>query len=68
MGIDLGIDIYLGFDINLGLDIYLEMDIIFGLDIYLGMAIDLDGHRFGIGQWLGNEYWFVIGHIVGAGH
>jgi hypothetical protein len=32
------------------LDIYLEMDIIFGLDIYLGMAIDLDGHIFGIGQ------------------
>jgi hypothetical protein len=28
----------------------LEMDIIFGLDIYLGMAIDLDGHIFGIGQ------------------
>jgi hypothetical protein len=50
MGIDLGIDTYLGFDINLGLDIYLEMDIIFGLDIYLGMAIDLDGHIFGIGQ------------------
>jgi hypothetical protein len=23
---------------------------IFGLEIYLGMAIDLDGHRFGIGQ------------------
>jgi hypothetical protein len=46
----------------------LEMDIIFGLDIYLGMAIDLDGHIFGIGQWLGNEHWFVIGHIVGAGH